>query len=353
MNQLTLDFSIAAPDVSPGVLKVTNVLKALEATTIVDTLANSVDLMADTQQGICGQTTLRLHHKDDVFKLHTNAISQLCAKLRCPAQYLYGLLRDKDWGPKLAVVTLDELFLKRAKDKRFLLRSVNGTIRGFLSSSYKRLDSIKLINSFSTYAGAAGAQPHDAMLTDLHVCVVATKPDVWDIGGTRVCVGVIFKNSEFGVGRAGVQFYVSLNGYAMFSSGGPSHTHRGRRMTEDNTQNDTTYANDTDYVASAIEKHVAQHMHQDNLDTIKTALLLREKKEVKVDEVDTVLRMLPLAESEVTQAALTFRDTANSKLPPRLTQLRLAASIAWVADACTNPDQKLNLMQIAGGVLLK
>ena len=101
--------------------------------------------------------------------LHDNAITQIAAKLGIPSAYLKTLVRgSEEWQQKLGVEIVSE-HCKNARRDKALLRTVvadNGVeLRGFLSDSYKRIDSMLVYTAFLNAAHENGARLIDAHTT--------------------------------------------------------------------------------------------------------------------------------------------------------------------------------------------
>ena len=75
------------------------------------------------------------------------------------------------WARELLAHNLKTIFANRFGKSRYLLRSVHGEVRGFLSDRYRRLDSRPIIEAFATAVRQKGALPYDGYVTDTKVAL--------------------------------------------------------------------------------------------------------------------------------------------------------------------------------------
>lgn len=75
------------------------------------------------------------------FNLHGNAISQISEKMGIPAKYLRELSAGDAWQKQLCATILNEHSGWTGRT-RVLIRAVGTEIRGVLSDSYRRLNSV-------------------------------------------------------------------------------------------------------------------------------------------------------------------------------------------------------------------
>jgi hypothetical protein len=270
-----------------------------------------------------------------------------------PRAYAHGLLADEGaWSTDLLAENFNTLFPRRGADKKFLVRSINKQVRGFLSNAYKCLDSTLLIDRFATYARAVKAEPHDAFTTDLRVVIQAALPDTWNVGSSKVKVGVMFRNSEFGAGLAQVNFFISNLGRSMIGQHGVKKSHRGRRLGVDQAANENVKQLDSQAVAAEMEKHIFIHLEPSNIQAVMAEVELSAETAVDANKVSSILESLELDDSELQKAVKAFesRDDLGTKA---YTMFRLANTLAWLAAEEPNPERKLELMGLAGGIIMK
>jgi len=74
--------------------------------------------------------------------LHRNAICQMAQTTDMPVKFLDSLQAVAEpWGRELVAHNLQTVFNRRFQNKRYLLRSLQREVLGFLSDSYRRIDS--------------------------------------------------------------------------------------------------------------------------------------------------------------------------------------------------------------------
>lgn len=92
-------------------------------------------------------------------KLHRHAVQQMAQTTELPLKFIDGLLGTQEpWAKELLAHNLSTIFGNRYRKQRYLLRSVHGEVRGFLSDRYRRLDSRPIIEAFATEVQKKGAR---------------------------------------------------------------------------------------------------------------------------------------------------------------------------------------------------
>ena len=91
-----------------------------------------------------------------------------------------------------------------APDTRFLLRSVNGEVRGFLSDRFRRLDSRPIVDSFARVCQGVGALPVEGYVTDTKMALKAILPQVFEPVRHEVMAfgAVLFAGLAIGAARS-------------------------------------------------------------------------------------------------------------------------------------------------------
>ena len=102
------------------------------------------------------------------FNLHGNAISQISEKMGIPAKYLRELSAGDAWQKQLCATILNEHSGWTGRT-RVLIRAVGTEIRGVLSDSYRRLNSVDILTAFIREAANNGAVVSDAYMNDTKV----------------------------------------------------------------------------------------------------------------------------------------------------------------------------------------
>jgi hypothetical protein len=346
MNQLSLPLP---PQLSLGAQRVQHVIKYLRGNPIKDTVVVGKDLGFLFLEAI--SSGLRVTHPTEgtslALSVHSHALGQLCSRVSISRAYIQGLLNSRQaWATQLVLHNLQELYSKRVGHKRFLIRAVDGQLRGMLSNAYKRLDSAFLVDEFAKNARAVGARPFDAFTTDLRVAVQAILPQKWKVKEDEISVGVMMRNSDFGAGPAEVKFFITTGGYSLVSQKGVKRTHRGRRLREEQAFNDRIKQEDSGKIAEDMQTHIVQHLEPSNIEAVMAEVELSASTKVDVDKVEGMLKNLELTEEEI--SAILVHYSAHAQ-----TLYQLASAIAWVASSQRDMERKLDLMDTAGGLLMK
>ena len=125
--------------------------------------------------------------------LHRNAIYQMAQTTEMPVKFLDSLQAVAEpWGRELLAHNLQTVFNRRFQKKRYLLRSLQQEVRGFLSDSYRRIDSRPVVEAFATAVQEKGALPYEGYVTDTKIAIQAIMPEVYEpVPGEVVAYGLV------------------------------------------------------------------------------------------------------------------------------------------------------------------
>ena len=149
------------------------------------------------------------------FSLHGNAISQISEKMGVPAKYLRELSGGDVWQKQLCATILNEHSGWTART-RVLIRAVGMEVRGVLSDSYRRLNSVDILTAFIREAANQGAVVSDAYMNDTKVWCETILPTPIEIptrknGTVIIFAGARFSTSDYGNGSVDMRSFL-LNG---------------------------------------------------------------------------------------------------------------------------------------------
>lgn len=347
MNQLSLLLPTA------GETQLAHVVKYLADHPIKDAVLKAEDIRFVAADVPPSGTTVKLHvAREGGLSIHPHAMGQICSRVRLSRPYASGLLgEDTYWANNLLVTNLNTLFENRGDGRSFLVRSVDKQVRGFLSNAYKCLDSITLIDEFASCARAVRAVPHSAFVTPLRVAVQAVLPDVWKVNDVPTRAGVILRNSEFGAGHAEVHFFISMWGRTMIGRRGVKKPHRGRRLGQDLSFNERIKEANSALAAAQMKDHVFLHLEPSNIQAVMAEVELSANASVTADQVSDILQNLELDDTELKKALDAFKQE-RSDLPKGFTMFKLANALAWIAEQEPDPERKLELMGMAGDLIM-
>jgi hypothetical protein len=297
-----------------------------------------------------GKLGLALNNAE--FGVHRFALGQIAEVASVPTKFIDSLTAD-EWGRALIAHNLNEIFRHRDA-KRHLVRTVNGTeVRGFLSDSYRRLDSRPIIEAFVKGVQKLGALPYKGYVTDTKVAIQAILPDVFDsIPGEVLAFVLSLENSDFGNGALSLRvgaLRIWCDNLAVFEEN-MRQIHLGRRLDENIIFSQKTYLLDTKATVSALEDIIGIQLNREGMQRRMELLAVNAQK-----AVDPQAAMRMLKDSLGVGAAQAVVDAYKSAdvemIPAGNNAWRLSNAISWVAGKEQDAEKKLDMLKLAGRVL--
>ncbi|MFZ5896439.1 MAG: hypothetical protein ACOY0T_35625 [Myxococcota bacterium] len=296
---------------------------------------------------------VELVRPDGVFATHRYALGQIVEKTGMTRGYADKLAvdgEDNAWRRELLAHSLREHF-SHSPD-RFLVRSLNGEIRGFLSDSFRRLDSRPLLDAFIKACQEVGAVPFEGVASDLRVSVRAILPTVYEpVPGEAMVFGLAWNNSDFGAGLYGISVFVlrliCLNGAVGESA--LKQRHLGGRLADNLELSQRTYDLDTATMASATRDLVRKLLAPRTIEV--QCSLVRDAHDRETDWNRAFRSIRSLSKTEETKVREAFEGEDVVMLPAGKTVWRLSNALSWVANTTSDAERKLELQQAAGAVL--
>lgn len=289
-------------------------------------------------------------------RLHRNALVQMAHSSELPLKFIDSLQdTTAPWGRELLAHNLNTVFHNRAPKARYLLRSLAGELRGFLSDRYRRLDSRPIIEAFATAVQRKGAMPYDGYVTDTKLAIQAIMPEVYEpVPGELVAYGLSLENSDFGNGALSVRAYllrIWCSNLAITQEE-MRQVHLGKRLDDSVLYSNRTYELDAKTTVSALRDVIDGQLNADSLKRRMEAIRHANEQTVEPQQAKDIFRkLLQKGESEAATQAFESPDTYN--LPAGHTNWRLSNAISWIAGQTKDAERKLDLMKIAGEVLPK
>lgn len=202
---------------------------------------------------------VRMSMPEGNFNLHGNAISQISEKMGIPAKYLRELAMGDEWQKQLCATILNE-HSGWTQRTRVLVRAVGMEVRGVLSDSYRRLNSVEIITAFIQEASIQGAVMSDAYMNDTKVWCETILPTPIEIptrknGIVTIFAGARFSTSDYGNGSVDMRSFL-LNGAClngMVRESVMRQVHLGSRLPDSIALSQKTYELDTKTTVSAIK----------------------------------------------------------------------------------------------------
>lgn len=303
--------------------------------------------------------------------LHRHALGQIAGQAGIPYDYVDTLTTGKDWQKKLLEDVLDTTF-KHSQD-RHLVRAVTTDkgleARGFLSDRFRRIDSRPLLDTFIEEVQKVGAKPYGGTATDIRVSLKALLPTPWVFevpegamradhrghGGLEaIALGVEWRNGDFGSSANNLAIFAlrlwCFNGAVLEDA--MKQIHLGRRLEDDITYSDKTYALDTKASISAMRDVIRGLLSPAKVQGTVEKIEALAQQVVSWDKVKAQFgKVLTKDELRRVDEAYNGPDVVN--LPPGDTAWRASNALSWIANSTDNAERRLELEKLAGTVLKK
>lgn len=231
--------------------------------------------------------SLRMDMPDGQFTLHDNAIGQLADRMGIPQRYLRGLASGEPWAKQLAATLLNE-HSGWTQRSRVLVRTVGKQVRGVLSDSYRRLNSVEILTAFVQEAADQGAVISDAYMNDTKIWAETILPTPLTVptannGDVVIFAGARFSTSDYGDGAVDMRAFL-LNGAClngMVRESVMKQVHLGSKLPDNLQLSQQTYELDTKTTVSAVRDLTKGLFSKDNL--MKKAIEIQGASEINVD----------------------------------------------------------------------
>lgn len=231
--------------------------------------------------------SLRMEMPDGQFTLHDNAIGQLADRMGIPQRYLRGLASGEPWAKQLAATLLNE-HSGWTQRSRVLVRTVGKQVRGVLSDSYRRLNSVEILTAFVQEAADQGAVISDAYMNDTKIWAETILPTPLTVptannGDVVIFAGARFSTSDYGDGAVDMRAFL-LNGAClngMVRESVMKQVHLGSKLPDNLQLSQQTYELDTKTTVSAVRDLTKGLFSKDNL--MKKAIEIQGASEIDVD----------------------------------------------------------------------
>jgi hypothetical protein len=289
-------------------------------------------------------------------KIHDHALAQIGerAKIR-NLNTVVREMRDRgEWGAQLVAHMFTEIYSHLNGD-RFLLRQVRGELRGFLSDSFRRLDSRPVMEAFIRGIQKYGARPVDGFALQTKVKVRAVLPYVFEpFPGEIMSFGAELSDSDYGDGALGVRGFVTRMWCTNLATTEEvlNQVHLGKRLPDNMKFSEQTYLLDTEAMSSAVHDVTGNVLSADAvnryLDMVRTA----NEEKIETHAITAwVKKNLNKEESE--KAVNKFTSPEMELLPAGQTTWRWSNALSWLANETTDERRKLELQDLAGGFIQK
>ena len=306
-------------------------------------------------------------------RIHNHALGQMADTSGLTRTYLNRLHESKEgWMHELLVHNFDELFSRghfvdrKGNPKRFLVRTANDQIRGFLSQNFNRkLMTAPLLRSFVEQCRELGAGPVETTATDVRVRVKYMLPYAFEpVGGEFVAFGATFGNSDYGAGRLSVSGSVQRisSGTTAVLDDKYSRTHLGSVIQDSDIEmSQATADKELDTVKSAIGDAVNVLLGREMIERNLKAIQIAHQREIPWYKLKVQLSSLLGKEDIELLDHIVHGGAAVIDLP----RVDLASSgdgdspnawwasnaVGMFADKEADPDKKSALQTMAGQLM--
>lgn len=287
-------------------------------------------------------------------QIHPHALDQISYKAK--VDHLAPVIRDLvsrgEWGRQLAAQNLREIFGQLNGD-RFLLRSVRGELRGFLSDQYRRLDSRPLLDAFVGAMQQFGARPVDGFALTTKIRIRAMLPMVFEpVPGEVLAFGAELSDSDYGDGKlalSAIMLRMWCTNLAV-TEDVLSQVHLGKRLPEHIQLSQQTYDLDTKAMASAINDLAGKVLGPDAVTSYSNAIVKANEDKVGPQEIKAWIKK-NLNKGEGDQVTEKFASADVELLPPGQTKWRFSNAVSWLANETTDERRRVELQDLAGALI--
>jgi hypothetical protein len=305
-----------------------------------------------------GNGHVLMNMEQEQYSLHDNAVGQLADKMGIPSRYLRQLSGGDEWQRQLASTVLNE-HSSWTQRQKVLIRSVGTEVRGVLSDSYRRLNSIEIITAFVQQAVEQGAAIADAFMSDTKIWTETILPMPVTIptrknGDVIMFVGARFSTSDYGDGAVDMRTFL-LNGAClngMVRESVMKQVHLGSKLPDNLALSNRTYELDTQTTVSAIRDLTKGLFDKETI--MQKAIEIQGSSEIDVD-MDIELKKLVKAsslmkpEAEAVQKIL-MQNNPDDGVTGGSTLWKLTQGITAYAREI-EPRRSRELAEISGALL--
>lgn len=305
-----------------------------------------------------GENGLLMNMPDGQFTVHDNAVYQLADRMGIPSRYLRSLAQGEPWAVMLAAYLLNQ-HSEWTSRSRVLVRTVGKQVRGVLSDSYRRLNSVEILTAFVQEAAGQGAVISDAYMNDTKVWAETILPQPLEIptannGMVIIFAGARFSTSDYGDGAVDMRAFL-LNGAClngMVRESVMKQVHLGSKLPDNLALSNETYALDTKTTVSAVRDLTKGLFSKDSL--LQKAYEIQGASEMVVDldqELKRLTRDGGLLKSEGKEVEkILMRNNPDDGVQGGATLWKLTQAITAHARELT-PERSRELHELSGSLL--
>lgn len=301
---------------------------------------------------------LAMNMPDGVFSLHDNAIGQLAERMGVPKRYLKDLASGEPWARALAATVLNE-HSGWTERSRVLVRTVGQQVRGVLSDSYRRLNSVEILTAFVQEAAGQGAVIADAFMSDTKVWAETILPQPIVVptaknGDVVIFAGARFSTSDYGDGAVDMRAFL-LNGAClngMVRESVMKQVHLGSKLPDNLAISQRTYELDTATTVSAVRDLTKGLFSRETIE--RKAYEIQGASEIEVDAEREIKRLTKdggLMKSEGQEVErLLMKNDPEDGVQGAMTLWKLTQAITAHARELS-PERSRELHEISGNLM--
>lgn len=307
--------------------------------------------------------------------VHSHALGQLASQSPdMPRLYARKLSAGPFWKRALLAENFNQLYSKnefldrRGGPKKFLHRTVDGTLRGFMTQSYNPfLVTPPLIRAFIETCAEFHAGPVEAHTSDIKVTLKCMLPYVFEpVHGEFVAFGSSFANSDFGAGSLRICLTCNRisSGTISVLDDGYKRVHLGRVLTDaDFVMDSDTAKAELDTHQKAISNAVREQLKPANIQALMNAIQRAHEEKIDwyklkgalqklllKDEVKLVETLLNAGGADIIDLPKPGQDADGN---PKATAWWASNVVAWMARKEEDVDRKQSMQTLAGSLLGK
>lgn len=295
-----------------------------------------------------------------LWKINRNSAQQMGAKLGLPSGWVADGLNGQSYQQQAVSFALNKYMENYSgRDNRFLFRNVDGVVRGFLSTSYKRLNTREIFMKFIETAEELGLPLVGALEGSARDYLEVIDPHLMEIhtpnnGVELYARGFMLKNGDFGGAKLEGRSYwlkaVCLNGAV-----GQTYlkeVHLGSRLSQDFMFSLETVSKDTEVRALMIRDSMRYAFSERNRMFEEAQIV--EASETTVDLKQKIEHLPKLGINKTEKLAieeLLMKRDDEDGITGRPSMLMLSNAVSAYANRIDNGERKRELQQIAGDMI--
>lgn len=299
-----------------------------------------------------GEQALRaIVGEDAPLAINQHALDQTAERAGLNLRFLHELQgRKEEWSNNLASLNLNQLLCHMPEKDRFLVRQVGDTVRGVLSSAYKRIDSRPTVDALIGAAMDAKAAVVEGVYSETRVSLKIVRAAPIEVfSGEWMVFGLDYSNSDYGDGAAEFAAFLlrlrCLNGAVSVHEFRKVHV--GRRFSGDDAASERTLRLDAAAQASLARDQVRALLSDAATDNLVGQIRSANASEVAPKQIEGFLKArLGKEESKLVQDKFASADIVE--LPPGQTAWRLSNALSWLARETEDGRRKMQLERTAG-----